>query len=437
MNGHLQYLDRLWLSSNHLAGQINHHSFPKSLSTLDLGENSLIGIPRLDLPLLKQLDISENKISGGLDALFQSLPRNISLVRLNKNRLTEEVPGALSKFTSLSEFCMDGCYLVLDFFFTSNQDFLLCLAYLDLSNNFLNGTVPEVLCNHSDIRIHINQHRDNCPREVTCSCCSARPCPTQEPTFAPTTSQPPSISLAPTVDRQEIYEVLGNITDLATLQDAATPQGRALRWLLREDGRNLQPNDPTLTQRYVMALLYFSTNGEKWFKCSAEAPPEECGFSSYYRAYYQPFLSKSSECVWGHWLANACDSDGHITTIRIPNNNLAGPLSPELAALPELRRLDLSQNKLSGGLLDAWPKLDRLRLGENHLSGTVGGNFPRRLSQLNLDNNMLNGSLDELANGLAQSRVHHLTLHSNSFSGTISSTFSKLNYNMLLSKITN
>ena len=295
-----------------------------------------------------------------------------------------------------------------------------------MSTNFLNGTVPEVLCNLSDFRMYVRQHEDNCPREVTCSCCRFRPCPTPEPTFAPTTSQPPSISLAPTVDLQEIYNVLANITDMTTLDDSTTPQGRALHWLLRRDERLLQPDDPSLTQRYVMAVLYFSTNGDKWSKCSAEAPPEECGFSSYYRDNYQPFLSQASECVWGHWLANACDRDGHISTIRIPNNNLAGPLPPELAALPELRRIDLSQNKLSGGLLDAWPKLDRLLLSENHLSGTVGGNFPRRLSQLHLDNNMLNGSLDELASGLIQSRVYHLSLQSNAFIGTISPKFSKM-----------
>ena len=125
--GHLQYLDRLRLSSNHLAGQINPHSFPESLSALDLGQNSHIGdIPRLELPLLKQLDISENKISGGLDALFQSLPKNISEVRLNNNRLKEEVPVVLSDFTSLSELTIlmnlgpcNECY-----FCISNQDLL-------------------------------------------------------------------------------------------------------------------------------------------------------------------------------------------------------------------------------------------------------------------------------------------------------------------------
>ena len=102
---YLRHLDRLSLSSNHLAGRINPQSFPKSLSALDLNQNSHIGnIPRLDLPFLKQLDLSENKISGGLDALFQSLPRNVSEVRLNNNRLTEEVPALLSQFISLSEY---------------------------------------------------------------------------------------------------------------------------------------------------------------------------------------------------------------------------------------------------------------------------------------------------------------------------------------------
>lgn len=103
--GHVRYLDRLGLSSNHLAGRINPQSFPESLSALLLGQNSHIGdVPKLELPFLKYLDLSVNKLSGGLDALFQSLPRNISKVRLNNNRLNEEVPAVLSEFTSLSEF---------------------------------------------------------------------------------------------------------------------------------------------------------------------------------------------------------------------------------------------------------------------------------------------------------------------------------------------
>ena len=283
----------------------------------------------------------------------------------------------------------------------------------------------------SAIVLHTGQHEGNCPREVTCSCCRARPCPTPEPTFAPTISQPPSISLAPTVDRQEIYEVLANITDLATLEDATTPQGRALRWLLREDGRHLQPNDPTLIQRYVMVVLYFSTNGDDWHQCFASSTPSDCGGrESYYREYYQPFLSEASECFWGVWDGNACDRDnGLIRIIQIPRNNLVGSLPMELAALPELRHVDVSSNTIHGILPQVWPpKLESLQLSNNRISGPLMGEFPTSLRHLDLEENILNGTVDNLIVALNRTKVSYLNLRGNRLTGSIPSTLADLSF---------
>lgn len=293
--------------------------------------------------------------------------------------------------------------------------------------NWLNGTIPEVLCNNSEIYIRTPQHDDNCPREIKCSCCRDRPCPTPAPTFAPTISQPPSISLSPTVDLDETYRVLSNVTDIATLEDATTPQGRALRWLLREDERHLQPDDPTLTQRYIMAVLYFSTDGDNWSKCFADATPEECGWWGYSNRDYQPFLSQASECFWGMWESNACNRDGLITSIRIPGNNLLGNLPLELAALPDLRNIELSRNSIYGILPSVWPpKLDTLQLDRNRLSGPIVGEFPAPLNFLNLEGNALNGTVDALIVALNRTKVSYLNLRSNHLIGSIPATLADL-----------
>ena len=168
--------------------------------------------------------------------------------------------------------------------------------------------------------------------------------------------------------------------------------------MLREDERHLQPDDPTLTQRYVMAVLYFSTNGDNWSKCFADATPEECGWWGYSNRNYQPFLSEASECVWGMWDNNACNRDGLITSIGIQDNNLVGNLPLELAALPELRHLDLSQNSIYGVLPNVWPpKLGALLLELNRFSGPIVGIFPAPLYRLSLEGNALRRSVIEHA----------------------------------------
>lgn len=295
-----------------------------------------------------------------------------------------------------------------------------------MSGTFLNGTIPEVLCKTEGERIYINIRSETCPNPIKCRCCRQNYCPTPPPTPAPTISQPPSISFAPTYDPQAFYDALANITNQATLEDSSTPQGAALRWLLREDGRHLQPDDPTLTQRYVMALLYFSFDGDNWHQCFAKAIPKDCG-GRHYRESYQPFLSESSECFWGLWDGYSCDGDGLIRMIRIPRNNLVGNLPMELAALPELRHIDLSHNTINGILPQAWPpKLESLLLANNKISGSLIGEFPTSLHHLDLEGNVLNGTVEGLIVALNRTKVSFLNLRGNRLTGSIPATLADL-----------
>lgn len=53
------------------------------------------------------------------------------------------------------------------------------------------------------------------------------------------------------------------------LDSDRSPQGRALDWITNEDEAQLCPDSPNLTQRYIMAVFYYSTDGDKWDECSA------------------------------------------------------------------------------------------------------------------------------------------------------------------------
>ena len=73
----------------------------------------------------------------------------------------------------------------------------------------------------------------------------------------------------------------GNGTVRRLLEMNHTPQYHAFEWLLEEERNGLLANrsEDLLVQRYVVAVLYFATNGPSWTKRLG-------------------FLSNTSECSW-------------------------------------------------------------------------------------------------------------------------------------------
>lgn len=75
-------------------------------------------------------------------------------------------------------------------------------------------------------------------------------------------------------ERQRQRRILDEITasGVSSRQDIAddrSPQGRALDWIANEDEAQLCPDDDNLIQRYIMAVFYYSTDGDRWAECSA------------------------------------------------------------------------------------------------------------------------------------------------------------------------
>lgn len=75
-----------------------------------------------------------------------------------------------------------------------------------------------------------------------------------------------------------------------------------------DDGRFVCPNDDTLIQRYILAVLYFATAGDAWDRCyqgDSECREEEDA---------EPYLSASSEC---EWYGSECFADGLIESVTL------------------------------------------------------------------------------------------------------------------------
>lgn len=138
--------------------------------------------------------------------------------------------------------------------------------------------------------------------------------------------------------------------------------------------------------------------------------------------------------------------EGHVVSIKLHHNGLAGEIPDNFKDLPYLEELNLAFNQLKGKLPPSLFKNSRLqvvRLEMNSLSGTLPkvyasdsqlrklslfnnqleGEIPseiahaKALKSLNLSSNFLIGSLPESLSGLTQ--LEHLELFGNKLSGEI------------------
>lgn len=127
--------------------------------------------------------------------------------------------------------------------------------------------------------------------------------PVQDPTDAPQPSDAPvqdptnvpdgSCATKPRADA--MVDTLSTVTDSDTLTNLSTPQGMAYQWLLDTDPAQVDPcTYPTVQQRYALATMYYSTNGDDWAETSG-------------------WLTGANECMW---FGISCGSD-QVTDIAL------------------------------------------------------------------------------------------------------------------------
>ncbi|CAM6040677.1 unnamed protein product [Sphagnum compactum] len=137
--GECQSLVALDLSNNALSGPIPTMDFMEALASLKLGGNELTGaVPDQFLddlaPLLQELDLSNNKLSGGLG---QVTSITLRVLNLSSNELEGALPSRLKScvVVDLSNNLFSGGIPL--------GSWSSGLEILDLSNNKLNGTLDD------------------------------------------------------------------------------------------------------------------------------------------------------------------------------------------------------------------------------------------------------------------------------------------------------
>uniref|UniRef100_A0A7S4IL01 Uncharacterized protein n=1 Tax=Odontella aurita TaxID=265563 RepID=A0A7S4IL01_9STRA len=227
---------------------------------------------------------------------------------------------------------------------------------------------------------------------------SSRPSP---PRSGPSPSPPPSSRL------ESILKLASTVSNSETLVEGSqSPQRKAAEWLANDDGLRLallpEIFSERIIQRYIVAVLYFSTGGTTSWRRQLN------------------FLSESHECDWSEKLeveergggsrvidmgVSLCDGwYTLVSEITISGNNLTGTIPPELGALSMLTFLNLGWNENIRGrippALGSTTRLEYLRLEGCDLSGEIPAAELVNLSQLEdaafYGNRRLTGNLDDM-----------------------------------------
>jgi hypothetical protein len=134
------------------------------------------------------------------------------------------------------------------------------------------------------------------------------------PTAYPTANPAAKPTLAPQV--MVLMQLLSSksFDGGAALRTPSTPQNKALNWLA-ENAALSSYSDQKKIQRYVLATLYYSTNGDNWVNKFG-------------------WLSDSDECNWYNDAEGPFCVGGFVGELDLHGpNGLAGTIPPELALL--------------------------------------------------------------------------------------------------------
>mmetsp|Transcript_20378 Transcript_20378/g.31455 ORF Transcript_20378/g.31455 Transcript_20378/m.31455 type:complete len:528 (+) Transcript_20378:82-1665(+) len=192
-----------------------------------------------------------------------------------------------------------------------------------------------------------------------------------------------------------------------SLTTVGSPQFRALDWIANHDeaqltiesningGTNNEVSSldagDRLVQRFVLAVLYFSTN------LSSSTNTNEG-----WKKKRHHWLSSKHECEWKtDGGVRSCDSNKRVTDISIWNN-LVGTVPHEIGNLKKLQILYLARNDLYGTIpssIGQLKELTYLGLHHNQLTGTFPSNYMGNLTKLRtvyLEKNDLEGTIKRM-----------------------------------------
>jgi hypothetical protein len=149
------------------------------------------------------------------------------------------------------------------------------------------------------------------------------PAPAQPP--VPTLSPTPAPTLSPEAFLSDLLSSI-SFDDGVALSTPSTPQSMAFYWMVTNN-TNLRtlPNEK-IVQRYALATLYYSANGDSWNR----------------KDYW---LTDNEEC--GTWQSLTCTDNGTVSNLDLRDNNLNGTIPPEIGLLTTLGECTTMEERMT------------------------------------------------------------------------------------------
>ncbi|EXC29911.1 LRR receptor-like serine/threonine-protein kinase GSO1 [Morus notabilis] len=455
-------LEEIDLHGNYLTSSIFPWLFSHSSTKifyLNVSNNQLNGvIPEAfgNMNLLQFLDLSNNQLEGGIPKSFGNLC-SLRELYLMGNRISGQLDTfieTLSKCSRNSSVSLSpSSNETMELFLNSTR---LSLKVLDLGNNYLSGTVPEVIGNFTELEVfHVGENslkgviseshfsKLSKLRYLDLSSNSLLLNFTDDwvPPFQLDTIKASSLNLGRRfpkwIQTQNNYSELdisnasisGTIpTWLWTLLSSKSCRINLSHNQLSGRLPNLSIDLPSLPELNLSSnqlegpipsflsnvkSLDLSNNnlsGPISFLCTGRSLPEIT------------FVDLSNNQLSGE-LPDCWGLFRYLVILDVANNNLSGKIPASMGALGNIQALQLRNNKFFGELPASWfcPKLQVLDLGGNEISGPVpewiGDGFPDFLIVLSLRSNNFSGSIPSKLCHLAYIQLFDLS--GNNISGEI------------------
>ncbi|KAL7534805.1 hypothetical protein ACHAXR_006087 [Thalassiosira sp. AJA248-18] len=222
------------------------------------------------------------------------------------------------------------------------------------------------------------------PAYVPSSAPSVSLFPSSNPSVEPTAS-PTSILHAELVGI--ISEYTGGNISSSFPDNMQSNHRMALNWLVDDQSKWREKKEPLsnveIVERFVLALLYFETDGGDWSE-TLKFLTEEHVWNNNLQGGLPTEIGLLTELValqigLNDIHGNIPDTLGLLTKmthIVLDHNDLSGPID-SLTTLSSLRFVDLSSNEMTGSLMNAnnLTKLEQFKVNGNHFTGPVPESF--------------------------------------------------------------
>lgn len=241
---------------------------------------------------------------------------------------------------------------------------------------------------------------------------------TRQTIFFPKRPYPKSPNPAPNPS-VSVLDIVSSISSQTDVLTEGTPQNLAYNWLLTDDTLDPSNDQQTIINRYVLAVLYYATDGPNWEFCPDDVDPSTCPGPN------NQFLSDSNVCEW----AGVFCTRGQVTAVRLLDVGLGeGPVPSEMGSLLSLNELALEDGDLVGVPTELYPLTGLISL--SFRANNIIGEIPPQtallteLNELLLESNNLSGELPDFLNKLE--KLEALTLGDNRFTGGIPESYDSL-----------